>query len=152
MIAHSVISVAGNVGVPRLRNCAATLEQALKSEEGDVEEALGQFASCLTSTSESMQEYLRQSETPRVETAMKSDGEMEGLRSLLLELAEFASARKPKPCQETLRRAETHRWPAELEKDLETLRRLVMRYRFDEVVEMITDMFVKMDERRESHA
>jgi HPt (histidine-containing phosphotransfer) domain-containing protein len=143
-LAHSIKSVAGNLGADTLSNAAGNLEAAIVRDGTDASpQACDMFTRELKRTMTALQAVKASQEA--VESAVKTvAGDTSGTPSAtsehlsaLLELEPHARARRPRPCAASLERITQLTWPEDLAREVDQLVKKIQKYRYKDALEIL---------------
>ncbi len=137
--AHSIKSVAGNLGAEKLQAIAFKVESAIKENSG-YEKVLAEFKQSLAQAAEKIKAYLQKEQEHHNQEEEEKDGEQNELEKLLKELQPMLEDRKPVPCKNILKKLTGQSWPASLAIHLQKINEDVKRYNFKEALKNLEEL------------
>jgi CheY-like chemotaxis protein/HPt (histidine-containing phosphotransfer) domain-containing protein len=152
-LAHTIKSVAGNLGAEALAGAAGNLETAISLEDADeLPRAIDTFTRELKRVVTALQDVKAPPEG--VQSVVKTTkGDASGTSpatpahlSALLELEPHARARRPKPCAESLERITLLTWPEHLAPEVDQMVKKIQKYRYKEALEILDRLKERLPE------
>jgi CheY-like chemotaxis protein len=134
--AHSIRSIAGNLGGTELASVAAGLEKTLRDGKG-YEDYLQQFIELNNALRAAIAAIVPQRKDSTYTESLKPMGTVDNLRQLLSQLRNPVTYNEPMACKEILKLLQANRWPDETVADIAELNRSISKYRFDEATKTI---------------
>ncbi|MFC1814572.1 response regulator [Thermodesulfobacteriota bacterium] len=146
-LAHTVKSVAGNIGAKDLSGPAGELEAAIKHQKTDEFEALlAGFANALNLVLHSLKNVVEVEDKTEKEKIKNQTGNPKTLLQLLQKLEPHLKKLKPKPCQEVMEEINGFSWPGEYTQDIATLGRLIGNYEFKDAQPVLNSLVLELNE------
>jgi two-component system sensor histidine kinase/response regulator len=137
--AHSIKSVAGNLGALELQTAAADLETALAQGRIDnLSGMLGEFEKQLEVVLESIRGLAPVGGAASPEGPAASPGDPADLLEKLLELESFVIQREAKPAKKLIKEIAAQSWKKEYRQAIFDLGKLIAKYKFQKAQDILT--------------
>jgi len=148
-LAHSIKGSAGNLGAHELRKAAAELEQSLKKNTLP-EESLSNFEASMRIVQNSLATIAQDVPAPgRGIIDVASYGDLiKAIEAILPHL----KGRKPKPSKEGMHQINRLGWPESFTEKIETMGKLVNKYKFKEALSLAEDVYITLNESKGSNS
>ncbi|THB63348.1 MAG: response regulator [Desulfovibrio sp.] len=142
-LAHTMKSVAGNLGAKGLAEAAANLSQALAREKsGDWAIELKEFEQALDNVLRDLANLGEHPQSATEAPGRKADSHI--LTASLKALEPHLKTAKPKQCAQALESIESLGWPGELADSIRRLGRLAGEYRFREALGVLQECLAQL--------
>jgi len=142
--AHSIRSIAGNLGGTELASVAAGLEKTLRDGKG-YEDYLQQFIELNNALRAAIAAIVPQRKDSTYTESLKPMGTVDNLRQLLSQLRNPVTNNEPMACKEILKLLQANRWPDETVADIAELNQLISKYRFNEATKTLDRLMESID-------
>ncbi len=144
--AHSIRSIAGNLGGTMLASAASELEKALRDGR-EFEDHLQEFVEQNNALRAAIAAAVSLPQDDALAVPIKPLGTEDELRCLLSRLNSPATNNEPRACQEILKLFQEKNWPVETGIAIAELNRSISKYRFDEATKKINRLMESIDNK-----
>jgi len=143
---HTIKGVSGSIGAVDLELIAAKLETATHYQDGsEVEDLINQFNKALMIVLDSVGYVIESDFEKESETSKDPVPETGVLLQLLLKLKPLILDREAKPCKDIMKEIIGYTWPDEHVQGVTDLNRYIMKYKFREAQELISQIIARLE-------
>lgn len=128
-LAHTMKSVAGNLGAKDLQDFSADIETAIRNNSlENIDELLATFDKAIKAIINGLKDIIVVEDGEKKEEGKA--GDLSALRKMLDDLIPYLREKKPKPCKEIMEKINGYDWPSEYSSDVVDLTEMIGRYKF----------------------
>ncbi|MBF0450656.1 MAG: response regulator [Candidatus Magnetomorum sp.] len=140
---HTLKGVSGNIGAEDLQKATTAFETSIKTDTDSLKKTLETFSKTYLDLLDAL-EKLPFFDEHLSDSSQKKQIEPQKLKSMLNELIDFISKRKPKPCIQMIEDLNNYELPEAIVQDIKALNVLLKRYRFKEASEKMAGIIDKI--------